>query len=228
MLVSRHYTKNSRNQTTQSSAMQPNSSRYSIKHQESHCSVSIQCPNTKLMQLFETIRDTDGIMGYTMFRNMASSRLGRPLSTEERFALVNFLDDTLKGQQDTQGSSPPITIARHTLSISPANTSQLGTRRRSASNVRRITEDSLQKHVCKSPMRRVSTGCLKSLLSSPPVVVAAAKPAVPVLDELRACQNCNSKFFANSCNTDTSGFFCCGDCMWSSVLNDSDSPSQSP
>jgi hypothetical protein len=42
--------------------------------------------------------------------------------------------------------------------------------------------------------------------------------AAPILDELRSCQNCATKFFTNKTNVDTSGDFCSPECMWSAVL----------
>ena len=54
--------------------------------------------------------------------------------------------------------------------------------------------------------------CLKSM---------DGKSATPVLDVMRCCRNCTSKFYTEKGGA-ASSYFCSSDCMWSHALKQSD------
>ena len=39
-------------------------------------------------------------------------------------------------------------------------------------------------------------------------------------DDLRACRNCASKFYANKANHMASSFFCSGECIWTAIMKE--------
>jgi hypothetical protein len=110
--------------------------------------------------------------------------------------------------------------AHLTTPISPAVKS------RRCLDLHRFAKEKLRNSPRLSPsiqiQRERNTGCMKRSLDSPKRKRHGSKDMTPecetVLDELRACQNCSSKFFANKDNAEASAFFCSGECMWSAIM----------
>lgn len=91
-------------------------------------------------------------------------------------------------------------------------------------DLHRFAKEKLRNSPRLSPSRQVqrerNTGCLKRSIDSPGRTNRSlvSDPEETVLDELRACQNCSSKFFTNRDNEEASAFFCSGECMWSAIM----------
>jgi hypothetical protein len=188
------------------------------KHPKRRCSASIECLSSIFSHILDDISKREGTgQDFLTLRNLIAAQLGRTVTSKETAKISTLLRNRAAHEDTTNHStSPPMNIGRknNILSIDPINASipVIATR------AQRLTQQSLECGVIsKSMVQKVSMGCLKEKTSLNPR--DCLEPSSPVLDELRSCQNCASKYYANKTNCDTSGFFCSGECMWSSILN---------
>ena len=120
------------------------------------------------------------------------------------------------GSNSSPPPSPPMAIKTEGLSQSSR-----GQERGSLNDLKAFAQDSLRNSPINSPRTLRNTGCLKMAINSSPVLSTkrfTTSIELPVLDELRSCQNCLSKFYANRTNTEAGGYFCSGECMWTQIM----------
>ena len=99
-------------------------------------------------------------------------------------------------------------------------------------DARRVAQDKLASptQISRKTLRLRNGGCLKPRAPSQTEMhhkFQCDSPPV-VLDELRACQNCDLKFYTNKSTHETNSFFCCDDCMWTAIMTGASSHNQQP
>ena len=144
---------------------------------------------------------------------------------------VLFATNTIRSSARNREPSPPVQIRKLNEPITPGS-SYLATPLSSAARGKRrvdlhqfakqkLTNSPVPLHSPKVTRQR-NTVCIKVGCPSPRRAGMQQQEPAPIviLDELRACQNCSSKFYANNGNTEASGYFCSGECMWSVILKE--------